>query len=67
MKVYIVTQVCDEEYGNTENAGVFATRKEAEFFLQENVQLFHAWYMEKDESRPDMYIEEWELGGSCTN
>jgi hypothetical protein len=49
MKIYIVTQCCDNEYGCTENIGVFATREEAEQHLQKNA---------------DMYIEEWEVGGN---
>jgi hypothetical protein len=62
MTIYIVTRICDEEYGNTENVGVFASREEAERFLSENVQPFNNWTMGADETRPDMYIEEWEVG-----
>lgn len=63
MKIYIVTQVCDEEYGNTQNVGVFDTREEAEKYLNENVQQYEAWFMDEGETRPDMYIEEWEVNG----
>jgi hypothetical protein len=64
MKIYIVTQVCDEEYGCTTNVGVFATREEAEQHLQKNVEMYHAWYMPDGEECLDMYIEEWEVGGN---
>jgi hypothetical protein len=51
MKVYIVTQVCDDEYDNTENIGVFSTREKAKQYVKKNSKT----------CRLGMEIEEWDV------
>lgn len=62
MMMYIVTHVCDEEYGNTENVAVFATRDQANAFVNAHNSTYHAWFMEQNETRPTLNVEEWEVG-----
>ena len=58
-KVYIVTAVCDFEYGCTRNVGVFRSMEEAEKFISEKGQrTIYFW----DDEEVDFYsIEVWEV------
>lgn len=61
MKVYLVMNVCDEEYGNTEVISVFANKKDAKAYAKKNQWKFNAWYMEEDEEHDAVTVEEWEV------
>lgn len=58
-KVYIVTEICDFEYGCTRNVGVFLSREDAENFVSEKGQrTIYFW----NDVEMDFYgIEEWEI------
>lgn len=58
-KVYIVTAICDYEYGCRENVGVFRSKEEAENFISEKGQdTVRFW---NDVERDFFNIEEWEV------
>jgi hypothetical protein len=50
MKVYIVTQICDDEYDNTENVQVFSTCEKARQYVKKN-----------GKTCLGMDIEEWDV------
>ena len=58
-KVYIVNEVCDDEYGSTEVVAVFATRKAAEAYMAENQYTWEPWWCK--EERNALTVTEWEV------
>ena len=59
MKVYIVEEVTNEEYGCTDVKKVFSNRKDAEKYVEKNQYTWRCWWTKKDEKA--LYINEWEV------
>lgn len=58
-KIYIVTAICDYEYGCRENVGVFRSEKEAEEFISKAGQRTIQFW---NDAKRDFYsIEEWRV------
>lgn len=60
MTVYIVTSVCDYEYGCAENVGAFPTREQAEQYI-EDCGGQSTWTHWSDRVCNQYHIEEWEI------
>ena len=60
MTLYVVTSVCDYEYGSTEIVGLFSTKPKAEKCIEDlgGQQYWTNW---NDRRYPQYYIEEWEV------
>ena len=59
MKIYIVTQMCDDEYGCTEVIGVYANKADAQKYIDENQTFESVWW--RDDDVPTLYLEEWDV------
>lgn len=60
MTVYVVTSVCDYEYGNTEIVGIFSTEDKAEECIEHlGGQTF--WTSWNDRTYNQYNIEKWEV------
>ena len=59
MKVYIVNQVCEDEYGCTGIEAVFSTREQAQAFADAHQYQWHAWFMKESETRDALTVKEW--------
>ncbi len=61
MKIYVVTEVIDDEYGYTETIAVFSSQNKAEEFVNKNQYQWSAWFMEEGETRDALKIHVFEL------
>lgn len=62
MKVYAVKEVVDDEYGCAETQAIFSTREKAQAFVDKNQYQWSAWwFMEGNETRNALTIDEFEL------
>ena len=59
MTVYIVTCVCDYEYGCTEIEAVFSNKEAAEAYIKKEGQNY--WEHWSGSKYPQYYIEEWSV------
>ena len=60
MTIYVVTSVCDYEYGNVEIVGLFSTEEKAKQCIEDlgGQQTWTDWH---DRTHNQYYIEEWEV------
>ena len=56
MTMYVVNQVCDDEYGCTSVAGIFSTREKAQAFVDAHQYQWGAWFMKDGETRNALTI-----------
>lgn len=61
MKVYVVCECVDEEYGCREACKVFASKADAEAWVAENQEMLDPWFCEDEEGYPLYVVEEFDL------
>lgn len=59
MKVYVINEVVDNEYGCVSAIKVFADKDKAQKWVDENQVMHYPWYCEDDEGEPMYSIQEF--------